>query len=69
MPLASILNGVACAECGTDGEIAWWKGDEHETSIAIYATCRDCGHEYPKRFVDKGKSEDEYRQIAETQVR
>lgn len=68
MPVAYALEGVECAHCG-DEELVWWKGDEHDDSIAVMVDCTgECGREYPKRFVDKSKSHDELRGVATDQV-
>jgi DNA-directed RNA polymerase subunit M/transcription elongation factor TFIIS len=67
MPMAYGLESVECVDCGEE-EVVWWRGDEHDDTIAVLADCRGCGREYPKKFVDKSKSHDELREVAKEQV-
>jgi DNA-directed RNA polymerase subunit M/transcription elongation factor TFIIS len=46
-----------CAKCGSE-EIFWWSEDETESVDEVYVTCDGCGHEFPKRYVDKSEDTD-----------
>lgn len=52
MPLAFTLSDATCRRCGGEA-LRYWTKDETESVDEVYVDCDDCGHEFPKRVVDK----------------
>lgn len=48
------LDGATCRACGEEA-LFWYYKDETEVVLEVLVDCDNCGHEYPKRHVDKAE--------------